>query len=106
MEYLVPLWLKLVYNSSRALVSRDMSRLETLFFKVCLVSRNYFSKSRSRRYEVSVSVSSRHLEVSENGDISQYLLFHLWNYFSIQICRKNPISRLLVKSKMNILMNF
>jgi len=23
-----------------------------------------------------------------------YLIFLLWNYFSIQICRKNPISRL------------
>jgi len=36
----------------------------------CSVSRHYFSKSRSRRSEVSVSVSSRHFEASENGHVS------------------------------------
>ena len=55
---------------SRAVVSRDMSRsrdsLETQFFKVSV-------SSRSRRCEVSVSVSSRHLEVSENERVSRPL---------------------------------
>jgi len=40
-----------------------MSRLET-------VSRPYFSKSRFRRFEVSVSVLPRHLVVLENGHVS------------------------------------
>jgi len=46
---------------ARAVVSQDMSRLET-------VSGHYFSKSRSRRSEV--SISSRYLEVLENGHVS------------------------------------
>jgi len=31
-------------------------------------------------------LKSRHLEISENGHVSA--IFLLWNYFSIQICRK------------------
>jgi len=46
----------------------------------------YCSKSRSRRSEVSVSF--RCLEVSENGHVSAVCFIFLWNYFSIQICRK------------------
>ena len=62
-------WMKM-NKLTRAVVSRDMSRsrdsLETQFFKVSV-------SSRSRRCEVSVSVSSRHLEVSENERVSRPL---------------------------------
>jgi len=95
-----------------AVVSRDMSRLET-------VSRHYFSKSRLGLAGMKSRSRLGTLKSQKMGMSRPYLLFLLWNYFSIQICRKNPISRLpynvqllilrrtmAVKTQMNILMMF
>jgi len=61
----------------------------------CLVSRHYFSKSRSRRSEVSISVSSRHLEVSENGNVSAvFFYFSNGTILAPKYAEGNPVLRL------------
>ena len=62
-------------DMSRSVVSRDMSQCLETCLGLETVSGHDFSKSRSRRYEVLISVSSRDLEVSENELVSCVVVF-------------------------------
>jgi len=78
-------WEMVVWKNSMEIQHRGQFSGFGLEFKdriqSCSVSRHYFSKSQSPSRLG--TLKSRKMGMSR-----------LWNYFSIQICRKNPISRL------------